>query len=164
MSHSYKIVSVTDQSENYKITNVESKNPATCWRTSKVCEQASFDIKFAPIKLHHIDIITQFSPQIEIKAYNKGDLGGIIDETQVLPRVTIFNYKEVLEGQMPTKTKKYDFYDKPFLVNFLYQAMLMFPLLAGYQVYTYEDHSFQPTTPRKGNVFRLKLIHSLFSY
>ncbi len=118
-AHTYQVISCTDQSENYKAKNIETKNSSTFWRTSKVCEQASVDIKFAPIKLHHIDIITQFSPQIEITAYNKNEFGENIDNCQILPRVTIFNYKEVLENQMHnTKTKKYDFYDKPFLVKF----------------------------------------------
>jgi len=123
LSHVYKVVSCTDQNNNYKVINVESKNTTTCWRTSKPCSQASFEIKFAPIKLHHIDIINAFSPQVEVHAYNKDVQDRIIDEYTVIPRSTFFKYTEVLEGQMTTKTKKFDLYDKGFIPDIQFSYM-----------------------------------------
>jgi len=128
LSHVYKVISCSDQNNNYKVSNVESKNPTTCWRTSKPCPQASLEIKFSPIKLHHIDIINAFSPQVEVHAYNKDVQDRIIDEYTIIPKNNFFKYTEIIEGQLTAKTKKFDLYDKMFVpdITFTYMRVTVY--------------------------------------
>jgi len=122
VSHSYKILHCSDQSTVYKISHIENKNPSVFWRTSQVSEYAFFELQFTPIKLHHIEVSTTLSPQIEIEVFNKDNDGNEIDQITCVPKVTLLTYRDFFEGKLDLRSRKFDLFDKLFMVKF-------FPLL-----------------------------------
>jgi len=116
VSHSYKIIHVSDESPVYKISHIENKNPSVFWRTSQVSEYAYFEIKFTPIKLHHIEVSTSLAPQIEIEAFNKDEEGTVTDLFNCVPKVTMVSYNDFMGGKSDLKSRRFDLFDKLYMV------------------------------------------------
>lgn len=115
--HPYQIVHVSDASPIYKVSHVENKNPQTFWRTSAPTEYAYFEIKFAPAKIHHVEVFNTFSPQIEVELYNKDPQGQVINKITCVPKTTIVPMNDFLGIKVDIKSKRFDFYDKNYIVS-----------------------------------------------
>ena len=118
LSHRYKVTFYSSQSPNHKAESIENKNPNTFWRTIGPCEEARFELSFAPIKIHAIEIITSSTPQIEIEAFNKNAFGEGDEVVFYAHKTDLMTQQSFLKDTETLRVKKLKPIDEDIMVTF----------------------------------------------
>jgi len=129
LSHRYKVMSWSSQSPTHKAEFIENKNPNTFWKTAAPCEEARFEIGFAPLKIHAIEVVTSFTPQIEIEAYNKNSFGEGDEIVLYASKTELMSQQSFLKDTETLRVKKLKPLDEEIMVNLLLNTQSNFKIV-----------------------------------